>query len=257
MSFPAVYIARQFSSIIQNLRLYAHEGHPELIHALRVNIKKIRALYSFLNKTQAGKKFPKKILQQLFSDAGAIRENLINMTLLKKKSRSPKLVYGFMVKDRVLRAEFSKKVPGYIRSVKRAANKKTQLHGYSGINKTKKYFDKQVAIAAALINNPSDKESVHHFRKKIKRMMYVYDALPGRLQKRICIDVGYLDKLQTIAGAWHDTFMAAAFIEENCSSTARYTQKLKQREKRLLNNLIRSCKDFAITAFQKKNNCIK
>ena len=80
-------------------------------------------------------------------------------------------------------------------------------------------------------------------------MMYLYQALPAGLQKSTGLNAAYLDKLQTVAGKWHDRFMAVRFLENNDLGPAAYIKKLKQQESRQLDLLVKACKNFTQRIF--------
>lgn len=244
MSFPAVYITRRFSGIRQTLHAYAAEKKQEQIHFMRVDIKKLRALLSFFGKMEDENKLPKKILRKLFDDAGILRENYINMSLFKTVSYSGKLLTGLSEKQQLLETQFIDKIPRYLASVKRAEKKLRLPHHKLKKKELKKYFASQVGNAESLFDNRTDKKNIHRFRIRIKKMMYVYYALPAGLQKSTGLNADYLDKLQTVAGRWHDRYMAVRFLEKNKLGSALYIKKLKQQESRQLDLLVKACKNF-------------
>jgi len=244
MSFPAVYITQRFSGIRQNLYAYAAEKKQEQIHWLRVDIKKIRALLSFLNKMDDTEKLPKKMLRRLFNDAGILRENHINMGIFKKVSYSGKLLTGLSEKQKLLETQFIDKISRYLAGVKRAEKKLRLPHHKLKKKELKKYFIAQVSNAENLFYDRGDKKNIHRFRIRIKKMMYLYHALPAGLQKSTGLNAAYLNKLQTVAGKWHDSFMAVRFLENNDLGPAAYIKKLKQQESRQLDLLVKACKNF-------------
>jgi CHAD domain-containing protein len=244
LTFTAGYIKKQFSSIKQNLQDYAKEKKQEQIHNLRVDIKKLRAILSFLNFINNDKQLPKKIFSQLFTDARAIRENFINLTIFKTITHSPKLLYNFKVKDKVLKAQFSAKIPQYIKTVEKA-EKKIKIPHYIPVSKeVKKYFNKLMRQSTLLFNNREDKNNIHRFRMKVKKMMYVYKTLPAEMQKSVGINEAYMDKLQMNVGKWHDAYLAIICLEKNGLGSTVQITKLKQLEKRNLVSLVNLYKNY-------------
>ncbi|MBK6642354.1 MAG: hypothetical protein IPG39_14570 [Bacteroidetes bacterium] len=72
--------------------------------------------------------------------------------------------------------------------------------------------------------------------------MYVYDALPKRIQKEIELNKAQINKQQVKLGDWHDTYSAIKFLSHEHFSleTVEYVQKLKDKEKRQFNALLRN-----------------
>ncbi|HNU87776.1 MAG TPA: CHAD domain-containing protein [Ferruginibacter sp.] len=244
MSFLSGYITRRFAAIKQNLYGFAETKKQEHIHFLRVDIKKLRAVLAFLGKMNGKKKYSGKVLRKLFNDAGILRENYINRSLFKTVSCSGRLLTALSENENLAETEFIDKMPGYRAAVERT-EKKLRLSGHKPKKKElKKYFISKASNAENLINDRTDKKNIHRFRISIKKMTYVYYALPARLQKSTGLDADYLDKLQILAGRWHDRYMAVRFLERNKLGSAIYIDKLKLQENRQLNLLVKACKNF-------------
>src|SRR5688572_22947841 len=112
------FLDNQFLSIIQSLEGFSQKQDPEFIHQIRVGIKKIRAVYSFIKKTTGEDSIPKKILRELFDDAGTLRELQLNISLLEGFDIPEGLVEPLKIKEKFLCEAFVLKIPAYINEVK-------------------------------------------------------------------------------------------------------------------------------------------
>ncbi len=81
---------------------------------------------------------------------------------------------------------------------------------------------------------------MHKYRKKIKGIIYVYNALPIKIQKKLEIDVAVFNKQQEWVGEWHDTYAAINFLSLGHSSNQKsdYISNLKENEKRQFETLL-------------------
>ena len=80
---------------------------------------------------------------------------------------------------------------------------------------------------------------MHRYRSKIKKLLFIYNALPNKIKKEIKLNELEIDKLQKMLGDWHDTYSAINFFsqEQFPMNTAEYILKLKAKEKRQFNAL--------------------
>ena len=75
------YVIDRLLSVEKNLSAYAKDKHPEHLHRLRVDIKKVKAVFSFVDKVYEEENDTND-LKTMFDDAGKIREIEINIQLL-------------------------------------------------------------------------------------------------------------------------------------------------------------------------------
>ncbi|MBK8698521.1 MAG: CHAD domain-containing protein [Saprospiraceae bacterium] len=87
-----------------------------------------------------------------------------------------------------------------------------------------------------------DREGMHQYRKKIKKLMYVYNVLPKKIQKMIDFNKTELNNQQKRLGNWHDNYAAINYFSDEHIplETSEYFQKLKKREERQFNALYNS-----------------
>ena len=233
------YLEGQLRSLENELHAFGHNRQPKCLHALRVSIKKTKALLSFAE-TLFAKTFAKDKLNNLFHKAGEIRELQIILILAKKDLRLPKRFIDSLTQKLVrLEQKYVKSIPRYRQEVQIFHEK---IHMPAKLPSKKavcNYFNKQREKADKKLQSKKRK-SLHSYRRTIKRMLYVYGALPEKLQKKIWVDKKKTDKLQERIGRWHDTWSAIAFLSrQNFSKQIRKTLlKLKEKEKKQFKALL-------------------
>lgn len=233
------YVLDRFKSIEQNLSAYTKDKKPEFLHRLRVEIKKIKAVFSFAEYIYKQKHDATK-LKPLFLKAGKIREMQINIHLLSAVPLPPKrLVTQLKKKETILIQQFIKNSSRYILLIK-DFRKKACLPEILRSKKTIiKYFKKEREKANKTLQD-IDREGMHEYRKKIKKMMYIYSALPKRMQKKIELNEAEINKQQKKLGDWHDTYSAINFFSHAHfpMQTSELILKLQKKEKRQFNTLL-------------------
>lgn len=233
------YVHTLLESLEQNLSAYTKVKKPEHLHSLRVDIKKIIAIFSFAENIYKEKHHATR-LKPLFHKAGKIREMHINIHLLRAAPHPPeRLITRLKKKENILIQQFIKKGPRYIMNIK-AFREKVCLPEILRSKKTIiKYFDKQRRKANKIIQH-NDREGMHRYRKRIKKIMYLYNALPERMQSKIDLNEAEINKQQKKLGDWHDTYSALNYFshEHFLIQTSAYILKLKEKEKRQYNTLL-------------------
>jgi CHAD domain-containing protein len=178
------YLFDILGSAEQNLTAFITDQNPESLHRLRLDIKKIKGLFSFaeyMNK----EKYDAAKLKPLFRKAGEIREMHINIHLLSSAPQPPKrLITQLKKEEDILKQQFIENGLGYIKLVK----------GFKGgicfpeIRWRKEriinFFEKEQKKTNKILQN-IDREGLHEYRKKLKKMVYIYNALPKRIQHKI------------------------------------------------------------------------
>jgi CHAD domain-containing protein len=205
------YIIDRLKSIKHYLQSYQADKNPEHIQHLRVEIKKTKAILSFA-KALDKQKYTADILDPLFRSAGKIREIKMNIHLLSALPHLPSdLISPFKKKEEILDRQFLKDIPRYIKKIKRykvGLYVPTNLPGKKTI---KKYF-KKLQKKADQEFQKKNRDAMHLFRKKIKKMLYIYKFLPKKLRKQVDFDKKVIDEKQKHIGKWHDTYMAVGFL---------------------------------------------
>ena len=227
------YVIGRLKSITQHFSAYTKDKKPQRLHHLRVDIKKIKAVFSFAEKVYK-EKYKTNTLKPLFQKAGKIREIQINTQLLNEFPQPPeKLITQLKKKENILSLQFIKYSSRYLKLIKTLRENIYLPEILPSKKKIKKYFKKEEQKANKKLKN-KDKAHVHQYRMKIKKIMYIFKALPNSIQQEIELDETKINKQQKKLGSWHDTYSAINFLslEQSQLKTAPYILKLKEKEKR-------------------------
>lgn len=235
------HVFDHLESLEQNLSSYLVEQKPEYLHQLRLDIKKIRAVFTFASKIYK-EKFKATSLKPLFQKAGKIREIHINIELLKEDPDSPEnLIPTLKEKENILVQDFIENASAFHLLVKDFHTQVSLPKKLPGKMKIKKYFKKEQEKANKILRQ-TDSEGLHEYRIRIKKILYAFKALPEELQQKIELDKELIKKHQKELGQWHDTYAALEFYsnEDLSKEATEYISKLKEREKRELSAIIES-----------------
>ncbi len=205
------YISARFEAVIKHLNDFRKKRKPKSLHLLRIEIKRIRAVISFAR--QYG--FippPADELTQLFRQAGHIRELLICIRLLRKLPEQPVAMINELRSEvKRLSGQFAKVVPYYTGYIEALKNKLVWQADIPGRKQSGKYFRKQIRKAEEDFAS-GGKNDLHRFRKRLKKMIYIYEFLPVSESKRLKINIAGMEKLQLKAGKWRDTYAALDYF---------------------------------------------
>ena len=83
------------------------------------------------------------------------------------------------------------------------------------------------------------RKRLHRFRKSIKKLLYIFKALPKTARQHIWFNNKVLNKLQLKIGHWHDTAAAMLFIKQHNDhgNFNLYLSVLHKKEKRQFKNI--------------------
>jgi len=233
------YIFDLLKSIEQNLSIYIQDKEPECIHRLRVDIKKIKAVFDFIENLYE-EKYNTAKLKPLFKRAGKIRETQINIHFLSLFPNPPdNLIEKLKKKENSLTEQFIKSGTQYVKLLNNFRKHVYLPEKPPSINAINKYFEKEKLKANKKLKT-KNREDVHSYRAKIKKLMYVYNALPKRIQKEIELNEAKINRQQKKLGDWHDTYSTITFLSNKHFSkkTAEYVLKFKEKEERQFNALL-------------------
>ncbi len=87
-----------------------------------------------------------------------------------------------------------------------------------------------------------ERVDLHKYRSKIKKLMYVYCALPKKIKKELEFNDVKINRQQEELGDWHDTYSVISFLSQEhfTTKTNEHLIKLKEKEKRQFNLLLRT-----------------
>ena len=231
------FFSTRLKSIEGQLRRFEHDRKMERLHQIRVDIKKIRAILSFVEKVYC-QNFESDSLKTLFTNAGEIRQCQITIELLESISFPPQnIIQNLKQKQEVLINEFLIAIPSYLKLV----NQFQENFNLNFRNPSEKAIANYLASRRMKANrsfNQRRRSKMHRFRKLLKKIMYVYGMLPKKMKKLLDLKVGLINKVQNEVGEWHDTYAAIDFlILNNANRKDNYIITLNELEAKQFDNL--------------------
>ena len=235
------YLLTLLASVERNLSCYLKDTESERLHHLRVDLKKINALLSFAEKVYQ-EKYDRSLLKSLFHQAGEIRVMQINLALLENIPKMPdQLITEVRSSEHIAHQKIIDEGSLHLMNLKHFGEQ-TRLPELLPAKKTIiKHFEKERKKAEQLLQH-IDRENLHPYRKKIKKILYLYEALPKNIQDKIKIDIASIDQQQRCVGDWHDTFSAIDFLSSKgfFMQESDFLLHLKEKEKSEFNTLLKN-----------------
>ena len=231
------FISSRLKSIERQLRRFEYDRMMERLHQLRVDIKKIRAILSFVKNVYCQNIEPDS-LKTLFTNAGEIRQCQITIQLLESISLPPQnIIQNLKQKQDVLIREFLIALPSYLK----LENQFQENCNFNFRNPTEKTITNYLNPKRKKANrsfNSHRRSKMHRFRKLLKKIMYVYGILPKKMKKHLQLKVSLINKVQDEVGEWHDIYAAIDFlILNNANRKDNYITALNELEAKQFDNL--------------------
>lgn len=232
------YLDDQLFSIAKELNNFRQNKKHESLHAVRVGIKKTKAVLSFAE-VAYGKTYPKKELNPLFHKTGNIRELQVVLSLVKKEKLSTAIAGSLTHEITRLEKKFLNQVPRYFTKLSELLDRTLLPAEMPPKKAVLRYFRKQERKAGSELQS-KNREGLHCYRRDIKRIMYVHGALPEKWQTEIVLDRAETDRQQEEIGRWHDTWSAVTLLSRRrFSKKAKgVIAKLKEKEKKQFKALL-------------------
>ena len=247
------YFNKREDKMLHHLKSFKKKKDQEDLHRFRVEVKKVNAL-AYLLKHSANKfDISDKIrtIKKMYNQAGIIRTAYVNMNILKNDKQKNRPFY----KDQNrLAKEKSKEFIS--KAAKFSNNHKTtfdaiQKHLKGVKNKfVLKLYKKELEKAAKISFNTSNPDDLHKCRKKIKKLLYIYDVLSESLMKKINLNTVYLKKLEEKIGSWHDSILLAKQLKEKKYSDKKIMAQIIRQQKVQLKQLSILSDDFLKKSLQ-------
>lgn len=200
--FPT-YAKRRLRSLSNHLTAFGDTAEPEVLHKIRLEIKKIKALLNITEFCVKGFKGHKRYLpfRYIFRRAGEIRQaDMVNELFQIHKIKPQQINGRSAAANRDLILSFQKELPSFFLSIKK--KKASIITSFREVKHTcfKKYLDFQKKELQKKIFPRLNQRELHRTRKKIKEILYLS---PIAKKSKEELDPFY-DKLQILIGLWHD-----------------------------------------------------
>lgn len=231
------YVINHLKSVENSLVAYKITREKKYLHKLRVDIKKIRAMFSFIKKMY-NIEYDLLNLMHLFRESGGIRDIQIIILLLNTLPKAPeKVIAQLHKKEERLIKKFLKNTALHVKAI-RFYHENISLPEKLPDKKTIRKYLKKILQKAIKNIHGNDRNSMHRFRMRIKKIIYIYQALPENTKKYIRLNKSNLNKLQELMGDWHDTYFAIHFfMDQHIFNKTPDILKLKEKEDHQFNAL--------------------
>lgn len=226
------YLEKRKSAINLILEKSPKSFTPENFHALRVEIKRMNALFDLLN--YCSKKFKRKknytSFKLIFKQAGKIRELQIEESLLAEQPNSHLLqayrIHLKKLETKELRRFFAIVNKSFLKKLKKRYNKIIPLVTKASVKKVNQYIDKKRgAITKLMCKTKFKKMQMHSFRKRLKTYLYNEKILICESQNQTLQDKNILSDL---LGEWHDYEVVINHLKKGIKSNKTNPSVTKQ-----------------------------
>lgn len=217
----------------EHLQQFYDTQDPEEMHQMRVNIKKIKSLLNILTDAKEHKQSSEhlKKLRKIFAHAGKLRTVHVNMDILSSEDIQNEAFASSQAN--ILSDETSKLYAHhdeYAKTLKKAFKILSETFENIPDKDVVKRFDYQLEELFQYFNKDmAFDDTLHHSRKKIKELMYVHQILPEDIQKKLRLNIEYLDDLQSGIGDWHDTWVLLDLIKSSLHENPEMTRQLESK----------------------------
>jgi CHAD domain-containing protein len=199
-----IYSKKRFKSLSKHLLAFSNDAQPECLHAIRLEIKKIKTLLHVTNFSVKGFKKQKHLapFRTIFKKAGEIRQddvfeklaldytmNEVSQNLERNNRRHIKLI-----------SDFQREIPAFQMTIK---NEKGKLaHFFKKVKPSgfRKYLNLKRDELKELLYPKVHQRELHKTRKILKEIIYL-SSVTEQLNKELLLFYG---QLQTLIGQWHD-----------------------------------------------------
>jgi CHAD domain-containing protein len=217
------------------------------IHKLRLDVKRLRPLFTFfesLSKNKIDKKKVLKLISPVFKSAGKIRTTTLNIKL-SQVYRS-KAILGFKIhlqlKEKQQEKKFLKAIKKFERKKFKKLHKKTldvlkktgQKLGHKRIEEYVKDFSGKNPTDIVDIDNNKD---LHDIRKKLKDLKTLTELLENIAPKRkLIIRQQKVEAIEETIGKWHDTVILVQEFEKFIKDSQNTNTSATERDKKNKDN---------------------
>jgi CHAD domain-containing protein len=236
--FVTSYTKRRFKKLKVLLHSYSNLERPKLLHQIRIEIKKIKAVLRLLHFNRKSFRDHKayRPLRTLFRACGEIREPIVTQGLMDK-FMGVKSPTSYVDSNPTL--HFKNTIPNYCRKVKKSEAKISTNTGKIK-NSTYKDFLKKKNKELQNILYPTFRQcDLHKIRKLIKEIYY----LTSIRSKRKNINSFFITSSDLI-GNWHDKQIVIQKLKKSEPRKTELIQKLKAESQSDINTLKRLAQKF-------------
>jgi CHAD domain-containing protein len=218
--FITSYTKRRLKNLKRLLRSYPSLESLEILHQIRIEIKKIKAVLRLIHYNKKSFRGHKAYLpfRTLFRACGEIREPFVIQSLIDKF----KGINTLIVVDQNLTSNFNNHLSTYIRTIKRAETKILPKTEKIKSSTYKDFLKKNKMELENLLYPTFLQRDLHKIRKLIKEIYY----LTSIRSKRKDINSFFAASTELI-GNWHDKRIVIQRLRKSVPPETELIQKLK------------------------------
>ncbi len=242
------YLKKRFKRLIIHLLSFLKTEKAEDLHAMRVEIKKMKAMLTMLEKITSKHKTSKNFrpITKVFKLAGQIRESHINLEIGKHYHIRNHMFLDYqnqLLNESV--EELKSNVFKYIKKVKHARKNVIKHHvAYVKGRELIKFYDDEIRQISQAIKNVAFSEELHECRKRIKTLVYNYKFAQKTTGNGLKLNLQYLDSVQTQIGDWHDKILDIELFKPLGEGEKDVINEMKKENIVQEKNLVNLNKDF-------------
>jgi CHAD domain-containing protein len=220
------FYRKRTSSFLANIYKAIITGESEDIHRLRVDVKKIYALYSLFEMIRPDlfkKKLQYNLFKNLFKLSGRIREIQVHMIFLSKPKFKKTDFVSFIafLKEQENQAtrNFLMAIKGFNDKALKSTEKKIRkicldIPARKLSQKSEEFIRKKAGNIQRLLNEDAGIENVHKIRKHLKAMSTVTTLVSTvRHNEKLELIISGLNKTEVMIGEWHDKIVLTDIID--------------------------------------------
>ena len=250
------YIKKRKSAINIILETQQECFTADTFHKLRIEIKRLNALFHLINYSSKGFKRNKtfKPFKLIFKQAGKVRELQIEESMLKEYFMANLLPeYGAFLRKNLIKKQeafFSITNITSAKTLKKTFRKISALHTKTNNKKANCYFNKiETKIKKLLILSNLKAKQIHLLRKRLKEHHYNNESLDSTKKNKKNPKKDFLPEL---LGEWHDYRVTISHLKKVIDSN-----EINSNENNSLKKIKLIFKFKSESLFQKINKSIQ
>jgi CHAD domain-containing protein len=245
------YFDKRWNSLFCHLTAFSDSQNPEELHKVRIEIKRISALFDFIVSCMEG--------IQLSDHYNPLRP----IYKLAEPVRNAQIYLQIIDTYKLNEIEFRKEQNGELLAQARHFNinynqyiSKIQdvYYFYSDLisnieeKPVIKFYKKNINKIVGFLSDDNVESKLHDCRKRIKQLIYVYEILPENILKKLNADISGLVKLDEYIGKWHDIVSIYDLINGRINKNRETILKLEDLRKKEMFNINSLSYNFILKA---------
>jgi CHAD domain-containing protein len=220
------FYRKRTSSFLANIYKAIITGESEDIHRLRVDVKKIYALYSLFEMIRPDlfkKKVHYNLFVNLFKLSGRIREIQVHMIFLSKpkyrKTDFSSFISFLQEQENLASRNFLLEIKGFNNKELKSAEKEIrkiclEISARKLTQKSDEFIGEKANKIQGLLIQEQRNENVHRIRKHLKAMSTVTTLVSTvRSNEKLELIISGLNKTEVMIGEWHDKIVLIDIID--------------------------------------------